>query len=165
MTSRPIMPARLAAAAGLLSALLAACGGGSSGGPGWDGGLGFPGLDSGGSSTPVLAGSDKLVRDLTDAELRALCDEVVALGGGYDQVTGVCAGGITRRTSRSQASCVASASARRSLKCVATLGDVRTCARQQHEQPCNMDLWDGRASAACAALITCSASTVMPVAM
>jgi hypothetical protein len=139
----------------MLALVLAGCGGGSSGGPIPDGGLVFPKLD--GSSTPIggpPVNGGKLVRELSDPELRGLCDQLAAAQGGYGVVIAMCDGGITRRTSRSQDQCATSVN--QSLKCTATVGDVVTCSAQQRAQPCNLELVFGQNSPACAALLTCA---------
>jgi hypothetical protein len=90
-----ISPPRRLAAPLLLACFLGwavpACDGGSAATANDGGGAGNGGVGSASGLAPA-----KLVRELTDAELRTLCDWTAAKAGGYGHVTS-CDGGITFR--------------------------------------------------------------------
>jgi hypothetical protein len=67
---------------------------------------------------------NKLVRNLSDDEVRQLCDWGAGQAGGYG-TRDVCDGGTYTEWYKSQQECVDSLG--RTEKCIATVGDMQTC--------------------------------------
>lgn len=93
----------------------------------------------------------KLLRDLSDAELGALCDEIAAAEGGYGKVTATCDAGFYTRSSPNREACMASV--KRTNQCTATVGNVRDCQAVRRQQACNLSAVYG--SPPCVPLRTC----------
>jgi hypothetical protein len=141
-----MMPRRLATP--LLFAVLGwtfpACGGGSAA-P-----TGDAAAPTGDAAARSGIAPQKLVRDLTDAELRTLCDWGVSLSGGYGRVT-TCDGGLTARAKADQQACVDSVN--QSAACTAKVQDVETCTIMRAANPCDVSIALGPQ---CAPVLTCS---------
>jgi len=106
----------------------------------------------GASGAPGPSGipSNTRLADLTDSQVRQLCDWAAAQEGGYGTAH-TCGGGITIRTYASQEDCFQRTRASAGPTCAATVGDIEACEQVLASDACNTSAPE------CANLIACHA--------